>query len=291
MVSRAVRRKLAALLVTTWAFAAVSCAGDEPRVVVGVGADSSAESIVLAEIYAQALARTGTATAVVRDSANPSADLDAGRIAVLPARDGALLDRWNPAAPARTPEDVVAAVNASLPQGLSAADAADGTDLRSRLLVTEEFAARDGIRALAALTPRCADLTAGYTELPGFTRTTPSPATISGCAFAATTHYPDPPALRKALRDGEIQVGIVNGPPDDATSAGLIVLDDPKYALRAQNILALYRSGHFDRIQLKKLNYVAGELTTEGLAGLVHQVEAGTDPATAARTWLDAHGL
>ncbi|MFD5174532.1 glycine betaine ABC transporter substrate-binding protein [Nocardia sp. NPDC058379] len=290
MVSRAVRRKLAALLVATWAFTTVSCAGDEPREVVAVGADSSAEAIVLAEIYAQALARTGTPTAVVRGSDNPRADLDAGRIAVLPARDGALLDRWNPAAPARTPEDVVAAVNASLPQGLSASDAADGTDLRSRFLVTEEFAARDGIRTLAALTPRCADLTAGYTELPGFAPTTPSPVTIAGCAFATTTHYPDPAALRKALREGEIQVGIVNGPPA-GTAADLVVLDDPKYAVRAQNILALYRSGRFDRTQLKKLNYVAGELTTEGLTDLIHQVDTGTDPAAAARTWLDAHGL
>ncbi len=290
MVSGAVRRKLAALLVTTWAFTTVSCGADEPRNVVAVGADSSAESLVLAQIYAQALARTGTPTAVVRDSANPQADLDAGRIAVLPARDGALLDRWNPAAPARTPEDVVAAVNAALPQGLSASDAADGTDLRSRLLVTEEFAARDTVRTLAALTPRCADLTAGYTELPGFPRTTPAPATIADCAFATTRHYPDPQALGKALRDGEIQVGIVNGPPADA-AAGLVVLDDPKYALRAQNILALYRSGHFDRVQLKKLNYVAGELTTEGLTDLVHQVRTGTDPAIAARAWLDAHGL
>ncbi|MGV9482859.1 glycine betaine ABC transporter substrate-binding protein, partial [Gordonia aichiensis] len=108
--------------------------------------------------------------------------------------------------------------------------------------------------------------------------------------FATTTHYPDPVALRKAVRDGEIQVGIVNGPPA-GTAADLVVLDDPKYAVRAQNILALYRSGRFDRTQLKKLNYVAGELTTEGLTDLIHQVDTGTDPAAAARTWLDTHGL
>lgn len=258
---------------------------------VAVGADSSAESVVLAEIYSQALARTGTETTVVRDSASPTADLDAGRIAVLPARNGGLLDRWNPSAQARTPEAVVAAVNASLPQGLSVTDAADGTDLRSRLLVTEEFASRDGVRTVAALVPRCGELAAGYAELPGLAGGAPSPGMISGCAFATTTRYPDPQALRKALQDGEIQVGIVNGPPADTDSTGLVVLDDPKFALRAQNLLAVYRSGIFDRAQLKKLNYVAGELTTEGLVDLVHQVDTGTDPAAAARTWLDAHGL
>ncbi|GAD84284.1 transporter [Nocardia asteroides NBRC 15531] len=286
MVSRAVRRAATALLVVTCAFGAVSCAGDEPGTAVAVGADSSAESIVLAQVYAQALARAGVATTVVADAADPAADLDAGRITVLPARSGALLDRWHPAASARTPEDVVAAVNAALPAGLSVSDPADGTDLRSRMLVTPEFAARENLGTVAALTSRCAEFTAGAVDLPGLDGTATAP---NGCAFATTTRYPDLAALRQALRNGEIQVGIVDGPPADA--ADLVVLDDPKYAVRAQNLLALYRSGQFDRIELKKLNYVAGELTTEGLLDLVAQVESGTDPATAARRWLDEHGL
>ncbi|MFI5501502.1 glycine betaine ABC transporter substrate-binding protein [Nocardia asteroides] len=286
MVSGAVRRTATALLVATCAFGAVSCAGDGPGNVVAVGADSSPESMVLAQIYAQALARTGVATTVLADATDPAADLDAGRITVLPARSGALLDRWHPAASARTPEEVVAAVNAALPAGLSVSDPADGTDLRSRLLVTPEYAARENIGTLAALIPRCGELAAGSADLPGLDSTATAP---NGCVFATTTRYPDLAALRKALQNGEIQVGIVDGPPTD--DAGLVVLDDPKYAVRAQNLLALYRSGQFDRIELKKLNYVAGELTTEGLLDLVAQVESGTDPATAARRWLDEHGL
>ncbi|MFI8972620.1 glycine betaine ABC transporter substrate-binding protein [Nocardia asteroides] len=286
MVSGAVRRTATALLVATCAFGAVSCAGDGPGNVVAVGADSSPESMVLAQIYAQALARTGAATTVVADATDPAADLDAGRITVLPARSGALLDRWHPAASARTPEEVVAAVNAALPAGLSVSDPADGTDLRSRLLVTPEFAARENIGTVAALIPRCGDFTAGAVDLSGLEGV---PAAPTDCAFATTTRYPDLVALRKALRDGEIQIGSVDGPLAD--TAGLTVLDDPKYAVRAQNLLALYRSGRFDRVELKKLNYVAGELTTDGLLDLVAQVESGTDPATAARRWLDTHGL
>lgn len=285
MGSRAVRRTVTAILVATWSFAVVSCAADESRTPVAVGADATTESVLLAEIYAQALARTGTPTTVVRDSPAPLADLDAGRIAVLPARNGALLDRWNPGAPARTPEAVGGAVNAALPQGLSVSDPADGTDLRPRLLVTPEL----GVTTVAALAPRCAELTAGYAAVPGLAAT--APPQLADCAFVASKPYPDPAALRKALRDGEIQVGVVNGPPADADSADLVVLDDPKYALRAQNLLAVYRSGIFDRAESKKLNYVAGELTTEDLVDLIHQVDTGTTPATAARTWLDAHGL
>ncbi|MGY0501331.1 hypothetical protein ACWZHB_22830 [Nocardia sp. FBN12] len=202
MHSVAVRRTAAAILAVTCAFSTLSCASDEAGPVIAVGADSSAESVLLAEIYSQALDRVGVDSTVVTGLTTPLADLDAARIAVLPARNGALLDRWNPTSPARKPGEVAAAVNAALPPGLSVTDAAEGTDLR----------------------------------------------------------------------------------PRDA-------LPDPDYTLRAQNILALYRTGIFDRQQLKKLNYVAGELTTEDLIESINKIETGTHPADAARSWLDAHGL
>lgn len=203
MYSVAVRRTAAAILAATCAFTTLSCASEQARQVVAVGADSSTESVLLAEIYSQALDRVGTDSTVVTGLTTPLADLDAARIAVLPARNGALLDRWNPSSPARKPDEVVAAVNASLPQGISVSDAADGTDLR--------------------------------TEVTG-------PAALENTA-------------------------------------------------RSQTVVALYRTGIFDRQQLKKLNYVAGELTTEGLVDLTNQIESGTSPADAARIWLDAHNL
>lgn len=291
MVPGALRRSAAAILVATCSFAAVACADDDARPAVAVGADSSTESVLLAEIYSQALARTGTDTTVLTGLDTPTADLDAARIAVLPARNGRLLDRWNPSAAARAPEDVLAAVNAALPQGLSVSDAADGTDLRPRLLVTEDFATRENLRTVTALAPRCPELTVGYTELPGLAPTPIGPDLVADCALTTTIHYPDTEALRNALRDGQIQVGIVNGPPTGENPADLITLDDEDYALRTQNILALHRTGIFDRRQTKKLNYVAGELTTEELIVLITQVESGADPAVVARTWLDDHGL
>ncbi|MFC4375393.1 glycine betaine ABC transporter substrate-binding protein [Nocardia halotolerans] len=276
---------MAALLVATWSFAAVSCGNDDERPVLRVGADSSAESIVLAEIYSQALARTGTRTDVRTGLDTPVTDLDAGHISVLPARNGELVQRWNPGSAARAPAEVAAAVNAALPQGLSVSDAADGADVRARLLVTEGFAEGEQVRAVDELD--CASLHAGVVEAPGFAET--GPARIEGCSFAAQTRFTDVDGLRKALQDGIIQVGVVNGPPPVA--AGLIVLDDQDYALRAQNVLALFRAGIFDRVEMKKLNYVAGELTTDGLVELIDRVEGGAEPADAARAWLDAHGL
>ncbi|MFC9663522.1 hypothetical protein ACFVJ5_25050 [Nocardia sp. NPDC127606] len=202
MYSVAVRRTAAAILAAACAFTTISCASDDARPVVVVGGNSTTESVLLAEIYSQALDRAGADSTVMTGLATPLTDLDAGRIAVLPARNGALVDRWNPASPARTPDEVVAAVNSALPQGISVSDAADGTDLRPRA---------------------------------------------------------------------------EGGAPEDTA--------------RTQSIVALYRSGIFDRQQLKKLNYVAGELTTDELADLIHDIETGTRPADAARSWLDAHSL
>ncbi|MFD3506239.1 hypothetical protein [Nocardia sp. NPDC058666] len=193
MLSAVARRTATVILAATCVFTTVSCTSDQAPTVVAVGADSSTESVLLAQIYSQALARTGTSTTVITGLPTPLADLDAGTIAVLPARNGALLDRWNPTSPARKPDEVTTAVNAALPQGLSVTDAADGTS--------------------------------------------------------------------------------------------------PTNTPRAENILAVYRSGIFNRQQLKKLNYVAGELTTEALTESLHQINTGTTPADAARTWLDAHAL
>ncbi|WP_336085809.1 glycine betaine ABC transporter substrate-binding protein [Nocardia sp. SSK8] len=283
MLALAVRRRTAAILVAAAAITAVSCADSDDRPMVAVGADGSTESVVLAEIYAQALARVGTRTSVVTGLTDPLAALDAGRVAVLGARNGALLNRWNPASPAREPADVTAALAAALPAGLSVSDAADGTDLRPRVLRPES--APDDIATVTALTATCPTLTLGIVDEP----TTADPQLIPGCTPAALHHYPDLASLRTNLLNNTIQVGLTPGPGTDLT--GLTPLPDPDYTLRAQNILALHHTGIFDRQQTKKLNYISGELTTEALLTLIAEVDSGTTPATAARTWLDAHAL
>ncbi|MFE3541939.1 transporter [Nocardia sp. NPDC059177] len=291
------RRSVAAILVTVAAITTVACADTDDRPVVAVGADSSTESVVLAEIYAQALARAGTRTTVVTDLTDPLAALDAGRVAVLGARNGALLDRWNPTSPAREPGDVTAALNAALPAGLSVSDAADGTDLRPRVLRPES--ATDGINTVTALAPTCATLTVGAIDptpadepapaIDPVLADNPSAQLVAGCTPATVHYYPDLATLRTNLLDNTIQAAITPGPAPDLP--GLTPLPDPDYALRAQNILALHHTGIFNRQQTKKLNYVAGELTTEALLDLIAQVEAGATPTTVAHTWLDDHAL
>ncbi|WP_327109938.1 transporter [Nocardia sp. NBC_01730] len=290
-------RMVARFLVVGAVALVVSCGNDDsgPRITVGAG--DSAESAVLAEIYAGALARTGARTAVESHLGGRSdylAALDAGRVEVVGEHTGALLAHLDEHAADRLPAKVASALSAALPEGLLVSDIADGADLRPRVLVTEQAAARDNVRSVGDLASRCGGLTVGVASAPGLL---PLPAgldRVTGCDFAAIAAFPDPAALRRALLDGQIQVGVLTGPPELAPGAtdGLTALSDDDYALRAENVLPLFRKGLLDQRQIKKLNYVAGELTTKDLAVMIRRVrDDGAAPGEVARAWLDEHAL
>ncbi|WP_330228706.1 ABC transporter substrate-binding protein [Nocardia sp. NBC_00508] len=297
MVLAASQRVLARFLVLASVALVVSCGNDQPGPSITVGAGDSAESVVLAEIYAGALARTGVRTAVaprLGGRADYLAALDADRVHVVGEHSGALLAHLDEHATARPPKRVADALSAALPEGLVISDIADGADLRPRVVLTTEAAARDKLRSVGDLASRCRELTVGVASMPGVL---PRPATlnrVTGCAFASTVAFADPAALRKALLDGQIQAGLLTGPPELAPGAtdGLTVLSDDDYAVPAENVLPLFRKGLLDERQIKKLNYVAGELTTDELAAMIRRVrEDGVAPGDVARGWLDEHAL
>ncbi|MFI9509283.1 ABC transporter substrate-binding protein [Nocardia sp. NPDC052566] len=297
MVLTASGRVLARLLVAAVAALAVACGNDESGAMIAVGAGDSAESRVLAEIYAGALARTGARVSVEERLGQRDAQLaalDSGRVALLGEHSGALLAFLDSSSQARVPEKVTAALNRALPEGLAVADPADGTDMRPRVLLTAESATRDGVRALGDLAPRCGTLTAGTAPVPGLLELPAALNQVPSCPFAGTASLSGPELVRRALLNGDAQVGVLSGPPtvDPAVLDGLVVLADPDYVLRAQNVLPVYRKGALDERRVKKLNYVAGELTTDELVAMVRRVlEQQAAPAELARAWLDAHGL
>ncbi|MFI9401108.1 glycine betaine ABC transporter substrate-binding protein [Nocardia sp. NPDC052316] len=295
MVLPASLRMLARLLVVATAALAVSCGNDAQGARITVGAGDSIESGLLAEIYAGALARTGARTSVearLGGRADYLAALDAGRVDLVGEHNGALLAFLDTTAADRTPDQVRKALSKSLPEGLVVTDAADGTDLRPRVLVSGAAAARDNVRTVGDLVPRCGTLTVGVAPVPDLITLPPALEQVADCA--ATVRFPDPAALRKALLDGQVQAGLLTGPPSVVPGAtdGLTILSDTGYALRAENVLPLFRKGVLDEQQIKKLNYVAGELTTDDLAAMIRSVrDEGAKAAELARQWLDDHSL
>ncbi|MEV0111419.1 glycine betaine ABC transporter substrate-binding protein [Nocardia sp. NPDC050799] len=289
-------RVVARMLVPVLAVLAVSCGADEAEPLV-VGAQGSAESRVLADIYAQALARTGAAVRVepgLGSRADALAALDAGTVAVAPDHNGALLAELNVGAEATTTKAVTRELNGSLPQGTLTSDPADGADLEPRVLVTTAVAEQRGIESVEQLGAQCATLAAGVAAVPGLVELPEVAGKIEGCAFASTEVFAEPGELRRALLEGRVQAAVLAGPAEflPGGTEGLKVLADPADAIRPENPLALVRKGALDDRQLEKLNYVAGELTTDELAALVLRVrDESADPGELARAWLDAHGL
>jgi len=117
---------------------------------------------------------------------------------------------------------------------------------------------------------------------------------VYGCDIVHYTVFPDDTATRNALREGKIQAAVLTAPaallPDGA--GDLVAVADPGYAFRAQNVVPLFRQGALTGTQIKKLNYVAGELNTDELTTMIREIrDDHADPAATANAWLDKHAL
>ncbi|WP_306360740.1 glycine betaine ABC transporter substrate-binding protein [Nocardia sp. CC227C] len=297
-------RLLGAALVVMSA-AMTSCARDDDGPVIVVGAGDSAQARVVAEIYAGALARAGARTAVAPDlgtRAEYLAALDAATITVTSDDTGDLLRALHPDATATAPAKVLEGVYAALPEGLVVSDSAEGTDLR----VTVAARTIENLPAtLTDLAPRCADLRVGITTGPPTDPLRPALdpdrdvreplRNTYGCNLTQVTEYADDSAARAALLSGDIQAAVLTVPPTFLPGPApetLTTIADPDYAFRAQQVLPVLRKGALTGDQTRKLNYVAGELTTADLATMVRQVrDDNASPADLARAWLDAHAL
>lgn len=326
------------VIAATAAALAVACSSADEEPALTVGAGDSVQSQVIAQIYAQALTRTGTHT-VTREHLGQRADylaaLDAGTVTVVGDTSGDLLRVFDSSSRASAPDQAIAAkiaegrtasrpsteatspgtaaanrvdsvaedLSRAVPEGLVVSDLADATDLRPQLALAPSAATHFPVDA-SALAPHCAELSVGIAtgrELDPL-RTAPDPQRdvltplheVYGCDIVRHTVFSNDSELRKALQDGQIDAGVFTsavallpGGPGD-----LAVVADPDYAFRAQNVIPLLRQGALDQQQIKKLNYVAGELTAADFADLIRRVRDGHESVSdVARGWLDEHNL
>ena len=141
-----------------------------------------------------------------------------------------------------------------------------------------------GRRDVAALVQHCAGLTVG--KVVGDR----SPAAVATCRLPSALEFPDASALVGALRSGRIDAAwtssAVPETPDD-----VVVLSDRTSAIRAENVVPLYRRNELNERQVLSLNEIAGELDTGSLADMLGKVASGTDPGAVADEWLAAHPL
>lgn len=288
-------------------FAITGCASADPtgpapagesdgdRVI--VGSFAYPESEILAEIYAIALEESGfdVETALnlgPRQATIPA--LEDGSIDLIPEYNGNLLFHYDTENAARTTQDVDAALADAVPAGFQVLDSSPAED-KDAYVVTRETAEKSKlveIGDLSALEPLTIGAYPQFSELgfglPGLA----SEYGVTGVTLLPIEDFGGPDTVR-ALVDGTVQVANIFTTSPAIVAEDLVVLQDPKNLIAAQNVVPLLNTDIYSDELAAVLNKVSAALTTDDLIALRERVEGdeNAQAQVAAREWLEQQGL
>jgi len=255
------------------------------------------ESSVLAELYGQALAHDGYSVNYklnlgTRKVVAPA--LQSGQIDIYPGYAASELEYYNNGAGEATadPAATTAKLNTYLAklnaEALTPSQAFDG----NAYAVTKATAARYNLKTLSDLTPIAGELVFGAgPECPTYKFCLPGLSSVYGLHFKQTlTLDTDGPATRAAFKNGSIQVGLVFSSDADLNALGLVVLQDDKHMIAADNVVPVVRTAIATDEVKKVLNNIDANLTTADLVTMNGQVELLHQDADAvASAYLQQH--
>jgi osmoprotectant transport system substrate-binding protein len=267
-----------------------------------VGSFNFPESVLLAHIYAGALAAKGFPVRVMpnlgnRELVDPA--LMNGLIQLVPEYSGSALDFLSlgrRTATSNASATYRALMRSAERRGLVAAQPAPAQDANA-IVVTEATAARWHLRSIADLRkvapplvfggpPECrerADCYLGLERVYGLRFKTFVPTDTGG------------PLTLQALGAGQIGAALLFTTDPGIPAQHLVVLEDNRALQPAENITPLIRRSTVERYGprlLATLNAVSARLTTATLRDLNKRVQlAGLKPQTVARGWLRAQAL
>ena len=271
-----------------------SDSGDEAAIVVGSQAYYSNE--IVAEIYSQALEAGGYAVDrqfLIGQREVYLPELEDGNIDVFPEYIGSLLQALEPDSAGGTADEVYTALEAALPEGLTALEPSAASDQNS-WTVTQEFADTWDLTDIASLANVTEPITVGgNSEL----ETRPyGPATLLekyGIETAGFTSVEDSggPLTVKALVDGDIQLANIYTADPNIKTNDLVALEDPDGLFFPDNITAIV-SSKVDADAQAILDEVNAALTQDDFVSLnsesVNDQKASDVIAT---DWLTANNL
>ncbi|MDW4571610.1 ABC transporter substrate-binding protein [Microbacterium sp. M3] len=262
--------------------------GDSSTIVIGSQAYYSNE--IIAEIYAQALEANGfeverNFNIGQRDAYMPS--LEDGSIDLFPEYTGNLLQYFDADTTATTSDDVYAALQEALPDGLTVLDQSPATDQDS-YNVTASFAEENGLTSIGDLAgieglvlggaPELEERPYGPTGLQDLYG-----VTVSFNATADTTV--------EELVAGNIQVANVYSADPRIETEDLVTLEDPEGLFLASNVVPVVNADVADEIADVN-NAVSAALTPDGLVALnVQSTVDQRSPEDIAADWLTENGL
>jgi osmoprotectant transport system substrate-binding protein len=270
--------------------------------VITVGSFDFPESVLLAEIYGQALAAARFPVRIL-PNLGPREVVDSalmdGLLQLVPEYAGSALEfftlgRRSASADAGAAHRALAGSVAG--RGLVAGRPAPAQDANA-IVVTAATAARYGLRSiadLARIAPRL--VFGGPPECPGRAYCLPGLKRVYGLRFKAFTPLDaGGPLTLQALEAGYIGAALLFTTDPSIPARHLVVLADDRGLQPAENITPLVRRSVIARYSpslLAVLNRVSARLDTGTLRTLDARVEiAGRNPRLVAGGWLRARGL
>ncbi|MGA7913304.1 MAG: ABC transporter substrate-binding protein [Candidatus Dormiibacterota bacterium] len=291
---------VAALTVLVTAVAAcgsTNSSGTTSKGTITVAGFNFPESSVLAELYGQALAHDGYSVNYklnlgTRKVVAPA--LQSGQIDIYPGYAASELEYYNngageatadPAATTTKLNTYLAKINA---EALTPSQAFDG----NAYAVTQATATKYNLKTLSDLTAVAGQLVFGAgPECPTYKFCLPGLMSVYGLHFKQTlTLDTDGAATRAAFKNGSIQVGLVFSSDADLNELGLVVLQDDKHMIAADNVVPVVRTAIATSEVRSVLDKVDAGLTTADLVTMNGQVELLHQDADAVATaYLQQH--
>lgn len=253
------------------------------------GSTSDTPSRVAAAIYAGALRNAGADVSDEHPVGNGSElfeKMDDRSLDLVPAWSGELLGQLDPGATGLSTDDVYNQLNQALPQGVSVGDATSVQD-KSLVFVSATLATSSDVDELS----ECSRLPA---DLPLVTIDRPDPVTLdrlagAGCRFGPPRQLGAQEALAEVTQGKA--AGLFSALGVVADGSGLQGLADTDDALRAQDLVPVFRTAALNRTLFRAMNKVAGELTTADLTTMAVEVDGGAELNAVAGRWLGEHSL
>lgn len=260
-----------------------------------IGSQAYYSNEIIAEIYAQALEaedieverqfQIGQREVYLPEIENGSLDL-------FPEYTGPLLLALDPEATATKPDEVYDALGEALPDGLRLLDQSPATDQDS-YVVTKEFADKWGIATIEDLAKVTDPIVFGANSEAESRPNGPKGLKKTYGVDVTFTPIEDSggPLTVKALKDGDIQVGLIYTADPSIKKNDLVTLEDTKGLFLASAVVPVASDDVSDRAA-EVIDEISAAMTPEDLIALnARSVEEKLSAEVIAKDWLEDKGL
>jgi osmoprotectant transport system substrate-binding protein len=256
-----------------------------------VGSQGYYSNEIIAEIYAQALENAGFTVERdfqigQRDAYMP--DIESGAITLFPEYTGNLLEFLDDTATATAPDEVYAALQEALPEGLEALEYSEASD-QDTYTVTQEFADQYDLTTIGDLADVDVPLTVG--AAPEFEERPYGPAGVQETYGVEIGFSATGPTTLEDLLAGTVNVADIYTADPAFETEDIVALEDPENLILASNVVPIVQADVADDIA-DVINAISAALTPEGLVALnVQSTVDEMSSADIAQAWLEENGL